>query len=195
MLSWLPHILYTPVSPLGNKLKLASFMLTSQTWVWYTDLLVWHSCLALLSLLPWPHLIIWRLVHFCHRIQEQCHCTINHSTESDRFMLSQCPWTSVTSRSFCLALPFDPWPILKLQDSHCKGSMWIFYNLHQSTSSSKKCLFFKLTVSDLHPIWRPHSPTPLHLDSLHKGNVAICFLIFWISGYNFTKSQNTLNEN
>ena len=57
----------------------------------------------------------------CYRIQKQCHCTIKHSSEPGRFMLAGCPWISVTSRSFCRALLFDPWPILKLEDSHCEG--------------------------------------------------------------------------
>lgn len=38
----------------------------------------------------------------------QCHWAINHGSEQDRFMPAGCPWISVTSRSSCRALPFDP---------------------------------------------------------------------------------------
>ena len=36
-------------------------------------------------------------------------------------MSAGCPWISVTSRSSCRALLFDPRPTLKPQDSHCEG--------------------------------------------------------------------------
>lgn len=39
----------------------------------------------------------------------------------DRFTLAGCLRSGVTSGSSCRALPFDPWPTLKPQDSRCEG--------------------------------------------------------------------------
>lgn len=71
-------------------------------------------------------------------------------------------WISMESRSICWVSLFDPWLILKLEDSHCEGLWWNIYNLDQSTSSfvvtemqSLKC-FLNYMYRIFHPYGGKH---------------------------------------
>lgn len=73
-----------------------------------------------------------------------------------------------------------------------KGSMGIFYNFDQSTSSSEKCF-----LTDPYLIstpWRPRSPASLHRHIPHTRNVAVLHLIYLRSTWTFTESSETWNE-
>lgn len=159
--------------------------------------------------------MFWRLVpsqnHVCFSIQKYCHCTIKHRDEPGRFMLAECPRISVSNRSFCRILLSDPWPILKLWDSHCEGLSGIFYNLDWRTSSSVvRELLFKWPVSDPHPIWRRATVLPIttyvhlskkwccsfffSLNELHQSDIRNFFSFRVLLAYVVIRGANCMNK-
>ena len=128
-------------------------------------------------------------------IWKQCHCAIKQSTEPGSFMFAGCPWVFVTSRSFCRALLFNPWPILKLEDSHCEGLSGIFYNLDQSTSSSAvREVFSEWPVPDLRPIGR-RAPTVLPLSTFtHSSQKGCCCFLLNTESYVIENQKKSMHN-
>lgn len=78
--------------------------------------------------------------------------TVVWTSEPGGFVPAGCPWISVTSRSFCRARLFDPWPKPKLEDSHCEGLSGDILQLRQKYKQlCRHWSVFRMTRT-----WSPH---------------------------------------